>query len=158
VAWCLTRHLLPEVVVETGVARGLTSAAMLGALARNGSGHLWSIDLPPLIEHELGSETGVVVNKRERARWTLLQGSSRRVFPSLLQRLDRVDLFVHDSMHTGRNVSFELEAIWPALNGGGAALVDDIERNAAFGHRAGTPGGHLVIQRADDGKPFSESC
>ena len=46
--WCLTRHLKPKNVVETGVAHGLTSRFILEALERNGAGHLWSIDRPPL--------------------------------------------------------------------------------------------------------------
>lgn len=45
--WCLVRHLKPKRVVETGVAHGVTSRFVLEALERNGSGHLWSIDLPP---------------------------------------------------------------------------------------------------------------
>jgi predicted O-methyltransferase YrrM len=152
-AWCLTRHLRPEVIVESGVARGLTSAAMLRALERNGAGRLWSIDLPPLVEHELGSETGIAVGPRDRDRWTLINGSARRVLPGLLRGLPGVDLFVHDSMHTGRNVSFELNTIWPALRDGGAVLADDIERNAAFGEFARAhPEATAFVQRADDGK------
>ncbi len=46
--WCLMRHLRPKNVVETGVAHGVTSRFILEALKRNGDGHLWSIDLPPL--------------------------------------------------------------------------------------------------------------
>src|ERR1700761_4007658 len=38
VAWCLTRHLRPREVVETGVARGLTTRLLLQALKDNGSG------------------------------------------------------------------------------------------------------------------------
>lgn len=152
-AWCLTRHLRPEAVVESGVAHGLTTAAMLRALARNRAGHLWSIDLPPLLEHELGSETGLAVNGEDRTRWTLIHGSTRRVLPPLLRRLGPVDLFVHDSMHTGRNVSFELETVWPALRAGGAVLADDVERSAAFGEFAREhPRAASFIERADDGR------
>jgi predicted O-methyltransferase YrrM len=152
IAWCLARHLRPRVVVETGVARGLTSAALLRALARNGSGHLWSIDLPPLAEHELSQETGAAVTSRDAARWTLLCGSSRKLLPGLIRSLETVDLFVHDSMHTGRNVDFELRQVWPALAEGGAALVDDVHRNATFGtfaheHREATS----LVSRSDDG-------
>ncbi len=46
--WCLTRHLRPKKVVETGVAHGVTSRFILEALKRNGDGHLWCIDLPPI--------------------------------------------------------------------------------------------------------------
>lgn len=132
-AWCLVRHRRPERVVETGVARGFTSATILSALARNGRGRLWSIDLPPLIESGLADETGAVVPAAARGRWTLLRGSSRRVLPELLDELGAVDLFVHDSMHTTRNVSFELEQAWPGLAAGGVAVVDDVERNRGYG-------------------------
>ncbi len=150
-AWCLTRHLRPEVVIESGVARGLTTAAILRALALNGAGHLWSIDLPPLLERELSTQTGAAVNARDRVRWTLLSGSSRRVLPGLVRKLARVDLFIHDSMHTGRNVKFELDRIWPALADGGAVLVDDVERNAAFGRFVRAhPEAASFLRRADD--------
>lgn len=132
-AWCLARHLRPERVVETGVARGLTTRVLLEALECNGRGRLWSIDLPPLLEHGLEDETGAAVPERLRDRWTLLRGSSRRLLGGLVAGLGRIEVFVHDSMHTTRNVRFELECAWPALAPGGAALIDDVERNSATG-------------------------
>src|ERR1700756_2004411 len=38
--WCLAIHLRPRVLLETGVARGLTSRFALEALERNASGRL----------------------------------------------------------------------------------------------------------------------
>jgi hypothetical protein len=126
-AWCLVAHLRPSKILETGVARGLTTRALLEGLERAGNGHLWSIDLPPLLEHDLASETAAAVPRRLYPRWTLRQGSSRSVLPSLVDELGEIDLFVHDSMHTTRNVVFELEQVWPALAPGGVALIDDVE-------------------------------
>jgi hypothetical protein len=131
IAWCLARHLRPERILETGVARGLTTRALLEALRRNAGGHLWSVDLPPLLEHSLGRETAAAVPERLRDRWTLVRGSSRRVLPALIDDLGRIGLFVHDSMHTTRNLRFELEQVWPALIPGGAILIDDVEKNVA---------------------------
>ena len=51
----------------------------------------------------------------------------------LVAGLGEVDLFVHDSMHTTRNVRFELDLVWPALTPNGVVLIDDVERNAATG-------------------------
>lgn len=133
VAWCLARHLRPDRVVETGVARGITTRVMLEALERNGRGRLWSIDLPPLLERALAGETGAAVPPRLRERWTLLRGSSRRLLPRLVAELGPIDLFLHDSMHTSRNLGFELGQVWPALSPRGAALIDDVEKNAATG-------------------------
>lgn len=130
-AWCLARHLQPTHIIETGVARGLTTRALLEALDRNGSGRLWSVDLPPLLEHSLTSERAIAVPADGRERWTLVAGSSRRVLPPLIAELGQVDLFIHDSMHTTRNLRFELEQVWPALSPGGVMLIDDVEKNGA---------------------------
>jgi hypothetical protein len=152
-AWCLARHLRPRTVIETGVGRGLTSAALLRALRQNGAGHLWSIDLPPLAEHELSSQTGAAVTAAHAGDWSLLRGSSRRTLPALVRTLNTVDLFVHDSMHTGRNVNFELAQVWPALPDGGAVLVDDVHRNATFGTFAREhPRAASFVSRSDDGR------
>jgi predicted O-methyltransferase YrrM len=150
-AWCLARHLRPRRVVETGVGRGLTTCVLLEALQRGGGGHLWSIDLPPFGQGA-ATETGTAVPDRLRERWTLLRGSSRRRLRGLLPDLRQVDLFVHDSMHTGRNVRFELEQVWPALSAGGAVLVDDVEKNDATARFvARHPEARTVISTSDDG-------
>jgi predicted O-methyltransferase YrrM len=153
IAWCLTRHGRPERIVETGVARGLTTRALLEGLDRNGSGHLWSIDLPPLLEHEVAQQTAAAVPKRLYSRWTLVRGSSRRTLPGLVSGLGSLDLFVHDSMHTTRNVRFELAQVWPALVPGGVILIDDVEKNAATGQfLTAHPQTPSVISTSQDGR------
>jgi predicted O-methyltransferase YrrM len=129
--WCLVAHLRPAIVVETGVAHGLTSRVILEGLQRNGSGHLWSVDLPavdPALHHEIG----IAVQADLRPRWTYLEGTSRRHLPELVRRLKQVDIFIHDSLHTTRNTYFELDTVWPALPPGGVAMADDIHRNLGF--------------------------
>lgn len=152
-AWCLARHLRPRAVLETGVARGLTTRVLLEALARDGDGRLWSVDLPPLAADAPAGELAAAVPARLRARWTLRTGSTRRVLPGLVAELGRVDLFVHDSLHTTRNVRFELERVWPALRPGGAALVDDVDRNRGLhAFAAAHPGVPVLVSLADDGR------
>jgi hypothetical protein len=130
--WCLTRHLRPKHVVETGVARGITTRFILEGLERNATGHLWSIDLPPPRSPELHDQIGVAVPEALRPRWTYLRGSSRRRLPRLLVRLETIDLFVHDSRHTQRNLLFELDQAWDALRPGGALIADDVDLNCGF--------------------------
>jgi Methyltransferase domain len=129
--WCLTRHLRPKNVVETGVAHGVTSRFILEALKRNGSGHLYSIDLPPL-ERSWHEQIGAAVGEGHVDRWTYIKGSSRRRLPELLSDLGQIDLFIHDSLHSTRNVRFELDQIWPALAPKGAIVVDDVDANWGF--------------------------
>src|ERR1035441_6657985 len=52
-AWCTVLHTRPEIVIETGVARGVTSRIVLEALSANDRGHLWSIDLPHPFDRRL---------------------------------------------------------------------------------------------------------
>jgi hypothetical protein len=129
--WCLVAHLRPATVVETGVAHGVTSRVILECLRRNGHGSLWSVDLPA-VDPSLHHEIGIAVPADLRSRWTFVEGTSRRRLPELIRRLERVDLFVHDSLHTARNLCFELDTVWPALPPGGVAVVDDINRSLGF--------------------------
>ena len=154
VVWCLTRHLHAGAVVETGVARGITSRVILEGLERNGDGRLCSIDLPAL-DTAIHAEIGAAVPVALRGRWTYLRGTSRRRLPGLLAQLGEIDLFVHDSSHTTRNLRFELEHAWRVIRRG-AIVADDIERNAAFGaftrSRPDVPS--FVAQADDSGAMF----
>lgn len=148
--WCLTRHLGARTVVETGVARGITSRVILEALERGGEGRLCSIDLPAL-DAAVHTEIGAAVPAELRGRWTYVNGTSRSRLPGLLDELGEIDLFVHDSSHTTRNLRFELERAWNAL-GRGAALADDIERNEAFAiFTRRHPDVPAFVAAADDG-------
>jgi hypothetical protein len=129
--WCLTRHLCPRNVIETGVAHGVTSRFILEALKLNGSGHLWSIDRPPL-NHELHDQIGIAVGDRFSTLWSYVRGPSRRRLPALLFKFDEIDLFIHDSLHSEQNVRFEMDRAWPVLRIGGVIVVDDIVTNWGF--------------------------
>lgn len=129
--WCLVAHLHPATVIETGVAHGLTSRVILEGLNRNGRGHLWSVDLPA-VDSALHPEIGMAVREDLRSRWTYVQGTAREKLPDLLGQLGAIDMFVHDSLHTGRNQLFEMESAWAALRPGGAAVIDDIDHSLAF--------------------------
>jgi predicted O-methyltransferase YrrM len=129
--YCLVRHTRPGKVVETGVGHGVTSRFILEALRMNEEGALWSIDLPPM-DRELRSRVGLAVGAGHEERWTLINGSSRRRLPKLLKNLGQIDLFIHDSLHTQRNVSFEMARGWAAMGQNGVMVVDDVDANRGF--------------------------
>lgn len=125
-------HLLqPKAVVETGVAHGITSAFILQALAENGRGHLYSIDLPAF---KRGSEkfVGIAVPERLKNRWTLTLDLSSHALPRLLPRLGEIDLFLHDSDHSYHNQLMEYNLGWRYLSQGGVLLSDDVNSSNAF--------------------------
>ena len=156
--WCLVHHLEAVNVVETGVAHGLSSRIMLAALARQPQGgRLWSIDLPAMTIHERRGEIGVAVTEQLRGSWEYLEGSSRRHLPGLLSRLGSIDLFVHDSMHSTRNVRWEMMRAWKVLRPGGVALVDDVDFNWGFRQflAAGSDRTPLVCMSDDGARTFA---
>ena len=146
IVWCAVRHLRPERVIETGVARGITSRMILRALERNGDGHLWSIDLP-FLRTSWYDETAAAVPDPLRSRWTYVRGSSRRRLPGLLAELGQIDLFVHDSAHTEANMRFEFRTAWNALRPGGVLVSHDVEMNSAFAEFARTVSDEPLLAR-----------
>lgn len=144
--WCTVLHTRPDVVIETGVAHGVTSRIVLEALRRNDCGHLWSIDLPYPFDRRLHAQQGAAVTEACRARWSYLEGSSRQRLPPLVAGAGHVEVFIHDSLHTARNTVFEMDQAAAAMPAGGVMLVDDISTHdgfAAFARRH--PGYQTII-------------
>jgi len=129
--YAVCRSLKPEVIIETGTAHGVTTSFILKALCVNQKGTLHSIDLPPL-GNDADMFVGILVPEELRRRWRLHRGSSKRVLPKILSQLDKVEVFVHDSLHTYRNVMRELEMVFPLLAKPSVVLVDDVHLNSAF--------------------------
>ena len=128
----------------------MTSRVILEAMSINGTGHLWSLDLPHPFRPELHKETAAAVPTACRDRWTYVRGSSRRRLASLVSTLTEIDMFVHDSLHTSRNIRFELRTVWPALQRGDLVLVDDVDNQAFrdFVREVGNPPS-IVLRSAD---------
>jgi methyltransferase family protein len=131
--YALCRALRPAVVLETGVAYGVSSSFITKALALNGEGELHSVDRAP-VRPDVESYIGALVPDELRSRWTLHRGTSRRLLPRLLPKLEGLALFIHDSQHTYRNISWELRTVAPHLTRPAAVLVDDASGNRAFEH------------------------
>jgi len=131
--YALIRKAKPLVVIETGVASGVSSYSILQALEDNGKGALYSIDLPnaslPLPK---GQSTGFLVPERLRFRWTLKLGDSKSELPKILDMVGTVDFFIHDSLHEYGHMMFEYQAAWPKLRKGGILFSDDVSFTDAF--------------------------
>lgn len=157
--YLLCRLLKPSIVIETGVASGMSSCVLLKALADNEMGKLISVDkaklpladsgngvgpngpeidpvtLPP------GKQPGWIIPRELRSRWDFLSGTSREILPRLRDLTDPIDLFLHDSDHSYENMMFEFEFAWSKLRNGGVLLVDNADWNSApvdFARRVGS--------------------
>jgi hypothetical protein len=132
IQFALARAIKPDVIVETGVANGISSSYLLLACQMNGNGHVYSIDIDNKEYLPSGERTGWIVPEYLRARWTLALGDAREKLPQLLAELGEVDIFVHDSCHSYEHMEFEFNQAYPRIRSGGLLMSDDVDFNSAF--------------------------
>lgn len=142
--YCIIRATTPKTIIETGVLHGITSAFILEALSRNGSGKLYSIDLPSYSERgpankdgynavlPLGKEPGWIIPDRLKNQWELIIGHSLEKLPDLLSKVGTVDLFLHDSEHTYDTMWKEMNWAWKYLSTPGVLICDNVDNNTSF--------------------------
>ena len=136
--YSIVRSLEPELVIETGVAVGVSTAFDRCRTARERSRELdlggsapdrrdgrrwnpvrlgepevgWAI--PDQIRHELGD------------RHELVLEDVRTALPRLLDDHGTVDFFLHDDLHTPAHMAWEYDLVWPVLSPGGVLMSDDV--------------------------------
>ena len=104
--YALIRKYRPKTVVETGIRYGFSSLFILKALYDNSFGTLYSIEPEKIIKNS-GLVSGWVVRVEYIDRWNIIWDYSYRALPSLLDKLGSIDMFLHDSEHSVKNMSFE---------------------------------------------------
>jgi predicted O-methyltransferase YrrM len=128
VLYVICRRHQPDIVVETGVASGVSSSYILGAMEQNKRGQLYSIDLPWWQEER----SGWLIPDYLRYRWHLILGSSSEELAPLLKKVNEIDIFLHDSDHSYKNMLWEFQTAWAYMKVGGLLLAHNIDSNKAF--------------------------
>jgi Methyltransferase domain len=147
--YALVRLLRPDHVVETGVSSGVSSAHFLTALRRNRHGTLHSIDRPVIqrgpqfrpgdspVSVPPGRSSGWAIPEALRKGWDLRIGPSQEQLPEVVNDIPSLGIFLHDSLHTPRHLTFELATIAPKLIPGAVVLADNtVWTGDAFGRFA----------------------
>ena len=155
----LVRKLNPKTIVQTGVCNGLSSAFMMLGLVKNGSeGRLRVIDLPPVFSATdsawttkgkvygvvipEGKSSGWMVPDAYRDRFEVWTGDAKALLPKMVDNVDSIDLFYHDSDHTYDHMMFEFREAKRKLRLGGLIVGDDVSWNASvwdFADQFGVP-------------------
>lgn len=142
----LVRKLKPKTIVQTGVCNGLSTAFMVLGLVKNGpEGMLHAIDLPYIFDPKdpawtvknqvygvlipEGKCSGWLVPDAYRDRVTVQCGDAKQLLPPLIDSLDNIDMFYHDSDHTYNHMMFEFNEAHKKLSKGGLIVADDISWN-----------------------------
>lgn len=137
-------------VIETGVAYGWSSLALLLSLKSRDQVQLQSTDMP---YPKRGNDdfVGCVVPSYLRPLWTLIRLPDREGLPKALKAAQGpLDLIHYDSdkSYGGRMWAYPL--LWNALRPGGVFVSDDIRDNTAFRDFAQSLGLEPTVVQCED--------
>jgi predicted O-methyltransferase YrrM len=128
--YVLVKSKKPQFSVETGVANGISTNAIMSALEEgNNLGSLSSFDVLP------ETKDAYVGN----GRWSLHLLDKRRTHKQLSVAVGNaplVDIWLHDSNHGYRWQKFEYLLALSRLKEGGVLISDDIDASPAWGELA----------------------
>ena len=116
-------------IIETGVANGITTNAIMKALEESGAnGELNSFDVLP--------ETSKAYSG-DNWKFHLLKGKNvHKQIKSAVSSLPKVDVWVHDSDHGYRWQKFEYLLALSVLSKNGILISDDIDASSAWSELA----------------------
>jgi len=122
----------PKFVIETGVANGITTNAIMKALELSeNKGELHSFDvLQETSKAYIGSGS-----------WNFHLLNTKNTYKQIINeiaKLPKVDIWVHDSNHGYRWQKFEYLLALKSLNTGGLLISDDIDASSAWGELSKT--------------------
>ena len=115
-----------KLIIETGVANGITTNAIMKALEESGAGgELHSFDvLPETSKAYVGG-----------GNWNFHLLNTKNTYKQIVNeitKLPKVDIWVHDSNHGYRWQKFEYLLALKSLNTGGILISDDIDASSAW--------------------------
>jgi len=138
--------------IETGVAYGWSSLAILLAQKGLEGARLTSIDMP-YVRADSDSYVGIAVPEELKSgnRWELIRRADRQALPGALRRLHGIDFCHYDSDKTYAGRMWAYPRLWAALRAGGCFVSDDIGDNVGFRDFAEHIGVSPVVVRAPHG-------
>lgn len=149
VLYNLVKAIRPETTLETGVAYGWSSMAILSGIKNSESAKLYSIDMPyPGANNE--AYVGCVVHPKLRDKWTLIRKPDIDGLPLVLKKEKQLDFCHYDSDKSYRGRMKSSRKIWDSLKEGGIFMSDDINDNIAFKHFCEEVNRHPIIIEVDN--------
>jgi predicted O-methyltransferase YrrM len=139
----LAEYIQARTVIETGVAYGWSSLALLLSIQKR-DGVLISTDLP-YAGMDNDPYVGCVVPDELRGNWKLLRGADRQRLPEAIRIAGGLDLCHYDSDKSFAGRMWAYPRLWDALRPGGLFISDDIGDNMGFADFTRSIAGEPVI-------------
>ena len=131
----LIRKTKPLNVVETGVAAGWTSLAILRAFNKNGRGSLYSSDFPYFRLKDPEQYIGYLAQEEiNKENWYLDIRGDDIALPEIMKQLNNkiIDLFHYDSDKSYSGKTNSIKVLKSKLNSNTIIIFDDIQDNFHF--------------------------
>ena len=131
----LVRKFKPKIVVETGVAAGWSSLAIMRALANNFQGKLYSSDFPYFRLKKPEQYVGYLAKSElNKNNWFLDIRGDDKALPEIIKQIGNknIDLFHYDSDKSYSGRSNALKLLKSKLNSKTIIIFDDIQNNLHF--------------------------
>lgn len=130
----LSDYVKAKTVIETGLASGWSSLAILISIKKRG-GMLFSTDVPYASNQSIAKtkkQLGHLVPDYLKNNWRVILYPDRVALPIAIKNIKTLDLAHYDSdkSYEGRLHSYKL--LWQNLKKGGVLISDDISDNIAF--------------------------
>ncbi len=132
--YAIAESLQADNVVETGVAYGWSSLALLLSLQHRSNARLISTNLHYRRYEDDDSYVGCAVPDHLRAGWKILRQCDEVALPQALNELKSIDLAHYDSDKSYAGRMFAYSLLWKHLRVGGILVSDDIGDNICFTH------------------------
>lgn len=119
----------PKLIIETGVANGVTTNAIMNAAYRNQNDFaLHSFDILPKAQE--------AYNGQGNWKFHLLNKPYKKNLVKITDKLTEVDMWVHDSNHGFRWQNMEYGLALSKLSAQGVLISDDIDASQAWSQKA----------------------
>lgn len=122
--YVLVRKINAQIVVETGVANGISTNMLMAALENTG-GHLHSFDINPM------SRNSYVGSGKWNFHLLNVRNPERQIIDAM-ETLGDVDLWLHDSDHSHWWQTFEYQLAISKLRKNGYLVSDDVDFSTAW--------------------------
>lgn len=127
----ISEYLKAQKIIETGVAYGWSSLAILLSIKKRENSTLISTDRP-YINLNNDKYVGCVVPENLKSNWCIIKKADRDALPKAIKNLDTIDMCHYDSDKSYEGRTWAYNILWEAIRAGGCFISDDIDDNYAF--------------------------
>ena len=119
-------------IVETGVAAGWSSLAILKALKKNNNGHLYSSDFPYFRLPNPEQFIGIIVPNHFKINWNLFIKGDENNIVEIKKKISSVDLIHYDSDKTYNGRKNFMKLVSDIIHDQTYFVMDDLHDNSFF--------------------------